>query len=447
MARTTTGRKQVIDELELPVANAEAVIEKAIEFGVYTDDMPTSKKDKNAAAHEIVAFAIDSYVSDGVTPDADDEGVAEAGEQIVEIFKLAGVEVGDDDEIEYGDPPALDGEAADDNGDDGDDEAPIDIEDIIEGYPELTPATKLKKIKALELDPEDDDDYDTLAAIADWEEAQDEPSSRVLSWLEDQIGEEVDGEAEGGDDDETADDAGDGEDESGEGDEEDGPYTEAELSEMEKDELFEVADEFELDKPKRLTDAGKQRLIAAILEAQDGDEEGDGEAEGDDGDGELEEPWEGYEDAKIADIKEVLNDDERTVEELEYIKDYEASREGARAAIISLCNKRIKELSDDEGDEPEPEPEPAKKSARRGRRGKTEDPDDNDDVDNAVAKDDEKDAKKAAELVAEYEVTINFAGEKSVTINIDGKHAALGIVADALESDAEVESVEFVVNG
>lgn len=419
----------MIDELELPEANAEAIIEKAIEFGVYTDDMPTSKKDKNAAAHEIVAFAIDSYVSDGVRPDADDEGVAEAGAQIVEIFEIAGVEVSEDDEIEYNDPPDLDAEEGDNDGDG--DEAPIDIDDIIEGYAELTAATKLKKIKALELDPEDDDDYNTLVSIAEWEEAQEQPSSRVLSWLEEQVGEEVDGEADGdADNDQTADDAGDGEDDS-EG--EDEPYTEEELSEMEKDELFEVADEFELEKPKRLTPTGKGKLIAAILEAQDEDESEGEDDNGADGE-ELEEPWEGYEDAKIAEIKEVLNDDERTAEELTYIKEYEESREKPRKAIIDLCDSRVEEIEGG-GEDPEPEPEPKKATGRRrGRRGKTEDPDDSDDVDNAVAKDDEKEARAAAVKDAGAYVVTLVMGESEIEVTFDGKWAALGCVADAIES-------------
>lgn len=397
-----------LDELELNEAQAEAIIEKAIEFDVYSDDMPSSKKDKLSTADEIVAFAIDSWVSEGVTPDSDDKETAEAGEQIAEIFELAGVEVDENGEITYGEVPDADG-GDDDNGDDDGDEAPIDIGDIIEGYEELTPATRIKKIKALELDPEDDDDYNTLVSIADWEEAQEEPSSRVLNYLNEVLPEEVDGEAEEGDDD-----AGDGED----GDGEDEPYTEEELSAMEKDELFEVAGEFEVDTPTRLTAAGKKKLVAAILEAQEEDE-GEGDEEGEDAEGELEEPWEGYEEASVKDIKEVLNDDERTAEELTYIKEYEESREKPRKAILDLCDKRVEEIEGGDDDpEPEPEPEPKKKAGRRGRRGKTDDPDDSDDVDNAVAKDDEKDAKKkkAGKLVITRDQILEALAEGSVEI-------------------------------
>lgn len=421
----------MIDELELPLENAEAIIEKAIEFGVYTDDMPTSKKDKQSTAHEIVAFSIDSWTSEGVTPDAKDKGTAEAGEQIAEIFEIAGVEIDEDGEITYSEPPEADG---DNDGDGDDDEAAIDINDIIKGYEELTAATRLKKIKALELDAEDDDDAETLNAIADWEEAQDKPSSRVLDWLTDQLGEEVDGEAEGDDDGDSSDDAEDGEGE-------DEPYTEEELLEMDKSDLKEVAGEFELDFPTRLTDTGRKKVVAAILEAQEEDEgeEGDGDAEGD----AAEEPWDGYEEASVKDIKEVLNDDERTVEELEYIGEYEAGREKPRKAITDLCAKRIEELSESD-DDGEPEPEEKKSSGRRrGRRGKTSDPDDSDDVDNAVAEDDEKDAKKSKRKSGTITHEVAFKlGKSDIVVSTEGLFGALGIAADVLLG-GDVTSVEI----
>jgi len=422
-----------LDELDLNEAQAEAIIEKAIEFGVYTDDMPSSKKDKLSTADEIVAFSIDSWVSDGVTPDSDDEDTAEAGKQIQEVLELAGVSIDEDGEITYGDVPDADGD--DDNGDD--DEAPIDINDIIEGYEELTPATRLKKIKALELDPEDEDDLATMEDIADWEEAQDKPSSRVLDYLAEFIGEEVDGEPA----DDDGDDNGDDDSEGDEGEEE--PYTEEELLEMDKDELFEVADEFEVEKPKRLTDAGKKKLVAAILEAQEEDE-GEGDGEDEDGEGEeYEEPWEGYEEASVKDIKEVLNDDERKIEELEYIKEYEAAREKPRQSILDLCDKRIEELSEGDEDDSEPEPEPEKRTRRRGRRGKKgeEDPDDSDDVDNAVAKDDEKDAKRAKKGDDTYTVTFK-KGKSEIAITTEGLFAAVGYVTDQLAAGVSKVTVE-----
>ncbi len=67
-------------------------------------------------------------------------------------------------------------------------------------------------------------------------------------------------------------DTGDGEDE-GEAE----PWTEDELGELEKAELKEVAEEFEVTWPKRLTDAGKAKVIAAILAAQEAAAEADGE--------------------------------------------------------------------------------------------------------------------------------------------------------------------------
>lgn len=99
----------------------------------------------------------------------------------------------------------------------------------------------------------------------------------------------LDGEDTSGDDEDLSDD----ETETAEGGD-DELYTEEELTEMEKDDLFEVAGEFEIETPKRLTAAGKTKLVAAILEAQGGEDE---DAEGDD---EL------YEEAEL----EAMDDDE-----------------------------------------------------------------------------------------------------------------------------------------
>ena len=46
----------MIDELELSNEKAEEIVQKAIDFKVYTEDMPDTPKGKQEAAHEIVAF-------------------------------------------------------------------------------------------------------------------------------------------------------------------------------------------------------------------------------------------------------------------------------------------------------------------------------------------------------------------------------------------------------
>lgn len=370
----------MLDELEVNEAQAEAIIDKAIEFDVYTDDPPETKKAKIEAAHEIVAFAIDSWTEDGVRPDSDDKQEAAAGEQILEIFELAGIEADDDGEIEFGEAPEADEDDNDDDDDDKD-EAPFDIDDVIDGYEDLSAASRIKAIKKLKLDPEDDDDYNVLVGIEEWENDQDEPSSRVLDYLSDVLPD--DGDDDGGDsDDEDSDD-------------EDETYTEKELLKMDKDDLKEVAEKYEVEFPKRLTDAGRKKVAKAILEAQEAGDDDDADAEGT----ADEEPWEGYDDSSIKDIKGVVDDEERTVEELEYVLEYEKGAEKPRSSLVKHIEARIAELSDDnDGDdeeEPEEDEKPKGRSRGRGRAAKkSNDPDDSDDADEAKAKDDRKDARK-----------------------------------------------------
>lgn len=75
---------------------------------------------------------------------------------------------------------------------------------------------------------------------------------------------------EDADDEEAADEEEEGEDE---------PYTEEDLAALSNDELKEVAEEFEVTVPQRITAKGKAKLIASILEAQDADEDEDDEDE------------------------------------------------------------------------------------------------------------------------------------------------------------------------
>jgi hypothetical protein len=175
-----------LEELKLSEEHAEAIIEKGIEYGAYSDEMPDTKKEKQAAADEIVSFSIDAYVNDGITSDDEDPAVAESGRQIEEILEMAGVEIEDGEPI-FNDPPELEGD--DDNGGDEaeGDEGPFNPDDYIEGYSELSVVSKLKAVKSL--DVEDDEDATLLEDIADWEEAQDKPSSRVLNYVEEVLGE------------------------------------------------------------------------------------------------------------------------------------------------------------------------------------------------------------------------------------------------------------------
>lgn len=422
----------MIEELELNEAQATAVIEKAQEFEVYDDEMPETKKEKLSAAHEIVAFAVDSWVNDGVRPDAKDKKIKKAAAQVEEIFELAGIEVDDDGDISYGDAPDASGD------DDDDDEAPVDINDVIDGYEDLSVATKLKKVKALELDPEDDDDFDTAAAIFDWENEQDKPASRVLNFLEEAFGEgafDEDGDDDKSDDDDADadDDADDDDDEtaddSADADDDDEPYTEKDLKKLDKEELKEVYDEFDLDNfPKRFTDAGKTRVIKEILEAQEeADDDDDSSADADGSAEELEEPWEDYDETSLKDAKEVVNDEERTLEELQYILEYEEAADKPRASLVTLLNKRIEELSeDDDGDDDdddEPEEKPAK--GRRGRgRAKAKDEDD----DEPKAKG--KSKSKAEELTGNRVVA--KIGDSELIVTMEGTFAVAGLVADLL---------------
>jgi hypothetical protein len=289
-----------VKDLKLDDAHATAVLEKAIEYESFTEEMPDSKRDRIKAAGEQITLMIDAWVTDDVTPDNDDEDVAAMGQAIAEIFEIAGVEIDEDGEVSYVEPGDVD-EPEGDGDDDG--EAAVDINDTIDGYDDMSAAGRVKAIKALELDMDDDDDYNTAVAIYEYEEAQDKPSSRVLSFLDDLIPKDEDGEGEpegDDDDDEDAEAEGDGDGEEGEGWEE--PW-----AKYDKQTAVEV---------KKALD----KLLAK---------------------------------------------DELTAEMAQYVIDYEEAREKppARKRIIDHAAKLMAEL--EEGGEPEEE-EPAK-PARSGR--------------------------------------------------------------------------------
>ncbi len=210
-----------LKELKLDDAHATAILEKAIEYESFTEDLPASKRERIKAATEQVALMIDAWIDDEVTPENEDEDVAAMGVAIQEIFDIAGVEIegeGDDAEVSYVEPGDIDAADDDDEPAADDDEAAMDINDVIDGYDELSASSKVKAIKALELDMDDDEDYNTAVGLYEYEEAQDKPSSRVLSWLDELIPKDADGEGEGeADDDEDAEAAGDGDGEEGGG--------------------------------------------------------------------------------------------------------------------------------------------------------------------------------------------------------------------------------------
>jgi hypothetical protein len=343
---------KLLDGLDLSKKQATKVVELAIKFEAYPGKKPpTDTKALNEAAHEVLSFCVDAWVNEKVRPNDDDSDLAEAANQILQIFEQAGIEVDEDDEIifpgaeededdedegdedEEGDDEEEDDEDEDDedeeDGDDEDDdeedEAAFEPDDYIEGYTELTAASKIKVLKAL--DDEDEDDVNTIAAIRAWEEEQDKPTSRVLNWI---------------------------------------------------DENFDLEDEAEDD---------------------DEEEEEDEEETEDDGD-ESEEPWEGYDKATakiVTDtLKSAMAEGELTVEQVEYVGEYEKSLEGVkpgapRKRIVDLC-AQLKDELESGGDDDDEEPAPAPKKRGRKTRGAS-DPDESAEVDDAVAADDESEAR------------------------------------------------------
>jgi hypothetical protein len=278
-------------ELKLDEAHAEAIVELGIKYGAYSEEMPDSKKDKIAAAEEIIAFTIDAWVNDDIRPDDDNAKVAKSGEQIAEIHELAGIEIDDDDEVIYGELPDLDGEDDDDNGDD--DETAFDPDDYIDGYSEMSVSAKVKAVKALDAD--DDDDVATMEALVEWENEQDKPSARVLNLIEEAIGEpEDDDEPEADDEDESA------------------------------------------------------------------------------------EPWEGYDKSSAVEIKKILTaqmadeDDPLTVEQVQYVLDYEQNREKPppRKRVITFCEELIEQLNDEGASEPDDDDDDEPKGIAGARRGR-----------------------------------------------------------------------------
>ena len=345
------------DTLKLDDEHADIIIRKAIQYKAYSEDFPETTKARIEAATELISFCIDAY-NDGVRSDDEDEDNAESGRNVEEIMRLAGVSVDDDGDIAYGKLPRLkdkdfadledieaededededeededeaeDTEAEadededddeegeedeDDDEEDDDDEAPVDISDVIDGYVELTPQSRIKEIKALKLDVGDEDDVNTLNQIIDWEEAQDKPSSRVLSFIEETYGEEE------------------------ESDEEDEEGEEVDGEPVDEEEDEEEAEE-EGDEPWDGYDKAKAVDINTAL-------------------------------------RESVAEGEATADQIQYVLDYEQNREKPppRKRIITLCQELLEQLEEgDEADDEEEDEEAAEEAqeeapVRRGKR-------------------------------------------------------------------------------
>jgi hypothetical protein len=372
-----------LKELKLDDAHATAVLEKAIEYESFTEDLPSSKRERIKAATEQVALMIDAWIDDEVTPDNEDEDVAAMGVAIQEIFDIAGVEIegeGDEAEVTYVEQGDIEGGGEDEPAAEGDgDEAAVDINDVIDGYDDMSASGKVKAIKALELDMEDDDDYNTAVGLYEYEEAQDKPSSRVLSWLDDLIPKDADAEGEAGDDEAEAD--------------------------------------------------------------EDAEDAGDGD--GEEGGG-WEEPWERYNKQTAVEVKKALDKllakDELTTEMAQYVIDYEEGRgkPPARKRIIDHAAKLMGELEDggEAEAEEEPEEEAPAKPTRSGRpslartvRGSSR---------RAKAEPEEDDTPAASDNGSG--IFVISGGDEPITAY--GVYGAMGAVADLLAAGYESVQVD-----
>lgn len=164
-------------------------------------------------------------------------------------------------------------------------------------------------------------------------------------------------------------------------------------------------------------------------------EEPEAEADEDDddpepeGDGEDEEPWDGYDGANAVDIKKFLDeamesDDGLTVEQLQYVKEYEEARKQPRKRILDKVDELIATV--EEGEEPA---KPAKKAL--GKKAPA-----------AAAK--KAPAKKAAAKKVETngQLTISINGEEIVECDAASLLEVVGRIAAEIEGGAETVNIE-----
>jgi hypothetical protein len=187
----------MIDELKLDADHAEAIVEKGIEFEVYTDDMPDSDADKMEAAHEIVSFAIDAWVNDEVRPDSDKPKVAAAGAQIVEIFEYAGITADKKGKIKFGPLPEFEGAEDEGNGEVVDGDVAFDVDDIIDDYSEMNGKQRLAALEEVMSDDGDGLYEEQVKQLLEYENEQEKPSTKVVEYLKSTIEDDGEGEGEG----------------------------------------------------------------------------------------------------------------------------------------------------------------------------------------------------------------------------------------------------------
>src|SRR4051812_47499754 len=101
----------MIDELKLDAAHATAVVQKGIDVSAYSGPMPDDDE-MVEAAHELVRYALDGWIDDNIRPESNIRQEREAAADIIEILRLAGITVTNDNNVTFGALPALDAEGA-----------------------------------------------------------------------------------------------------------------------------------------------------------------------------------------------------------------------------------------------------------------------------------------------------------------------------------------------
>jgi hypothetical protein len=329
----------MIDELELSPAHAEAVVDRGVEFEVISeDDKPSSTKAMMEQAHEIVAFAIDAWVDDGVNPtnaEEDSDIDPEAVEQVQEILTIAGVEIDEDNDVEFGELPELEGVEEEEE------EAPFDVNDIIEDYDSLKVAEVIDIFEGGELSADD------IRAVQEYEEEAG-ARAKIMKFDADSVEEAEEEEGE-------------------EAEEEEGE--ELELDELDRADLKAVIKEYDLDiKVTRSMDDDDIR--AAITEAM-GEEEPEEEEPEEEEEEELEAPIEGYDGAKVSEIKAVLEEaienEELDEDTVQAIIEYEEANKN-RSSLVKWLNELLEAEPEEEEAEEEEEPEEEEEKPRRRTR-------------------------------------------------------------------------------
>lgn len=168
---------------------------------------------------------------------------------------------------------------------------------------------------------------------------------------DDEDEDEDDADIDEDDDDEEDDDDDDEEDE----EDEDEEYDEDALEALDNDELKAVAAEFDIEPPKRLTDKGKTKLIAAILEAQEASDEDDDDEDDEDDDDEDALDADAINEMDLDELKEVIEENDLSVKTSKKVKGGKSKKrkvEEVRADVIEAL-----ELGDDDDEEDDDKPD------------------------------------------------------------------------------------------